>query len=285
MAIKRIVVTGAGGMLGRDLTAHLSAKGYDVTGLDSRTFNLLSPFDALQAVIARLEPELIVHAAAFTDVDRAEREPELAMAVNRDGARTVAEIARETGCLMAYVSTDFVFDGQSDRPYTPQDKPRPINAYGLSKYYGELAVQELIDTSYIIRTSWLYGLHGRNFSQFVLESVRQGRELSLVNDWTGSPTWTGSLSHMIEQIATSGAYGVYHAADAGAVSKYAQALGICRAAGLSTHRLKPVEARTLSFAAQRPAYSVLDCAPLPVPSWETSLAAYLTQYWQAQDAD
>lgn len=281
MALRRLLITGASGMLGRDLVTHLRAKGYDVTGVDSHTFNLLGPPDALRRAVERAEPELIIHTAALTDVDRAEREPELAMALNRDGTRTVAEIARDAGCLLAYLSTDFVFDGTAQRPYTPQDKPRPLSAYGLSKYYGELAVQERLDTAYIIRTSWLYGLHGRNFTQFVLDGVRQGRTLTLVNDWTGSPTWTGSLAVLIETIVTSGAYGVYHAVDRGAVSKYEQALAICRAAGLSAHGLTPVSARTLNFAASRPAYSVLDPSPLASPSWETSLAAYLTLYGDA----
>ena len=277
MAFKRILIVGASGMLGRDLTADLRGKGYEVAALSSSDVNLLHPIDAIERVIARHTPEIIIHAAAFTDVDAAERDPEVAMTINKDGTRKLAVIARDLGAILAYISTDYVFDGNQRTPYTIADKPNPINAYGVSKYYGELMVQEILETAYIIRTSWLYGQHRHNFVQFVLDGARQGRPLRVVNDWTGSPTWTGSLSHQIERIVTSGAYGMYHACDRGAVSKFEQAQAICRASGLSTDHIQPASFREFSFTAQRPAYSALNPGELSVPSWETSLQGYLTQ--------
>ncbi len=278
MAFRKILVIGASGMLGRDLTAHLDAMGYEVSGLSSRDFNLLHPIDRLTRTAALHEPEVIIHCAAYTDVDGAEKDPELATAINKDGTRKSAVIARDLGAIFAYISTDYVFDGLKGGPYTVDDSPNPVNQYGLSKYYGELMVKEILDTAYIVRTSWLYGMHKRNFVQFVLDGARQGRPMRIVNDWTGSPTWTGSLSHLIEQIVTSGAFGTYHAADRGSVSKYDQALAVCKAAGLSATHIEPASWKDFSFLARRPSMSVLDPGELAVPSWETSLHAYLEQY-------
>lgn len=281
MAFQRIVVTGASGMLGRDLTHHLSGKGYQVTGLTSQTCNLLHDVDAIRKTIGASDPQLIIHTAAYTDVEGAERDPELAMSINKDGTRKIALVAEELGAVLAYVSTDYVFDGLKGTPYTVEDKPNPVNAYGLSKYYGELMVKELLDEAYILRTSWLYGVSRHNFVQYVLEGARQGRELQVVDDWIGSPTWTGTLSHTIEQVVCSGAYGTYHTVDAGMISKYDQAVTICESAGLSTDHIRPVSHRDLSFLAKRPPCSALDPGTLEVPSWKTALQAYLQTYFNS----
>ncbi len=280
MAFHNFLVTGANGMLGQDLVTYLKGKGYSVTGLSHQELDLLKPLDELKRTIARYEPEIIIHSAAYTNVDGAERDPELAMTINKDGSRKIAVIARDLGCILGYVSTDFVFDGAQNIPYTPEDRPNPVNAYGLSKYYGELMVKELLDSYYIMRTSWLYGVHRHNFVQYILEGARQGNPLTIVNDWRGSPTWTGSLSHMIEQLVTSGAFGTYHMVDEGAESKYTQALAICESAGLSTNHITPASYKDFSFSARRPIYSVLDSGTLATPHWKTSLQAYLQQYFQ-----
>ncbi len=281
MAFRKFLVTGSDGMLGRDLVAYLSGKGYEVTGLGHQALDLLKPIDELKRTIALCEPEIIIHLAAYTDVDGAERDPELAMAINKDGSRKIAVIARDLGCILGYVSTDFVFDGTQNTPYTPDHRPNPVNAYGLSKYYGELMIKELLDSYYIMRTSWLYGIHRKNFVQYILDGARQGTPLTIVDDWKGSPTWTGSLSHLIEQLVTSGAFGTYHTVDEGAVSKYTQALAICESAGLSTEHIRAASYKDFSFSARRPTYSVLDSGTLATPHWKTSLQAYLQQYLQS----
>lgn len=284
MAFKRICIIGGSGMLGTDLQADLAGKGYEVTAPHEDDANLLHSVDDLKAKIDPLEPEIILHIAAVTDVDAAERNPELAMAINKDGTRKMAVIARDLGAVFAYVSTDQVFDGRRDSknepPYTPADKPNPINQYGLSKYYGELMVQELLDTHYILRTSWLYGAQRNNFAQWVLDSARAGKPINVVSDWVGTPTWSGSLAHAIERTMTSGAFGTYHLADQGPVSKYDQAVAMCRGAGLPVGGISPVHSSTLNFSAQRPAFTPLDSSDSPVvmPHWETSFQAYLTQY-------
>lgn len=278
MGFERIMVTGASGMLGRDLVPYLEAKGYQVTAMARRDLDLLGTTDHIAETVLNAQPQIIIHAAAYTDVDGAENDPELAMAVNKDGTRKLALAAREVDAIMVYVSTDFVFDGLKHTPYTPSDKPNPVNTYGLSKHYGELMVSELMDTYYVVRTSWVYGVHKRNFVQFVLESARQGREVKAAEDMVGSPTWTGSLSTALEKIMTSGAFGIYHAGDAGIVSRYEQARTICHAAGLSSDHIRPVRASELPLKANRPLYSALDCGDLAVPSWETAFHAYLEQY-------
>lgn len=284
MAFKNIVVTGANGMLGRDLVPYLQAKGYTVFPSTSQQMNLMETSQSMQDKLEPFQPEIIVHAAAYTNVDGAESEPDLAMLINKDGTRNLAEAAQALNAIFIYISSDFVFDGLKRTPYEPSDRPNPISTYGLSKYYGELMVSELLESYYIVRTSWLYGIHNRNFVQHVLDTARVGGTINAVSDWTGSPTWTGSLCVAIETLMNSGQYGTYHAADAGSVSRYEQAKAICVAAGLSPDHVRPVSARELNLAAARPEYSVLACPHLSIPSWETALHAYLEQYRQQQVA-
>jgi dTDP-4-dehydrorhamnose reductase len=283
MAFRNIVVTGAGGMLGRDLVPYLRGKGYEVFPVSSGTFNLLGTMERLREQLEPFQPQVIVHAAAYTGVDSAESEPDLAMAVNKDGTRKLAEVARHLDAILIYISSDYVFDGLAQAPYMPGDRPNPISVYGLSKYYGELMVSELLEAYYIVRTSWLYGIHKRNFVQWVLDTARSGGTVRVATDWIGSPTWTGSLCVALEKILQSGAYGTYHAADVGIVSRYEQARAICRAAGLSEDHVRPVPAVELGLPAARPAYSPLECPGLFMPSWETTFQAYLEQYRQQEN--
>jgi dTDP-4-dehydrorhamnose reductase len=285
MAFRRILVTGASGMLGQDLIPYLKAKGYDVTGVSSKEMNLLGTAEVIQKTIDEAAPEIIIHPAAMTNVDEAEKSPELAMAINKDGTRKLVEAARQAGAIFVYVSTDFVFDGNKGAPYTPQDRPNPINAYGLSKYYGELMVSELLEEYYIVRTSWLYGLHRNNFVQSVIEAARQGREIKAATDLVGSPTWTGSLSQAIERIMTSGAFGTYHGCDVGSISRYDQARAICSMLGLSPDHVQKVTTAELPLIARRPAYSAMAVGDLPMPSWETSFQTYFTLYQQQCSAN
>ncbi|HEY9686857.1 MAG TPA: dTDP-4-dehydrorhamnose reductase [Coleofasciculaceae cyanobacterium] len=280
MAFKNIVVTGARGMLGQDLVPWLRAKGYEVYPYTRDTLSLLETEQSMRDKLEPVNPEVIIHAAAYTNVDGAEREPDLAMAVNKDGTQKLALAAKELGAIFIHISTDYVFDGLKRTPYLPTDRPNPVSMYGLSKYYGELMVSELLEEYYIIRTSWLYGIHKRNFVQWILDTARVGTPASVATDWVGSPTWTGSLCTAIESLMNSGAYGTYHVADAGAVSRYDQAVAICRAAGLSAEHIQPVSSRDLNLAANRPEYSALACPGLSVPNWETALQAYLEQYRQ-----
>lgn len=278
MAFKNIVVVGASGMLGQELTRHLKAKGYTVFSTSSDTLNLLVTEDEMKAKLEPFEPEVIIQCAAFTNVDGAERDPDLAMAINKDGTHKLGLVSQGLGAVFAYISTDYVFDGLKSESYLPTDRPNPINTYGLSKYYGELLTSEQVEAYYIIRTSWLYGIHRNNFVQWVLDQARVGGPIKAAEDWIGTPTWTGNLVVAIENIINSGAYGTYHAADSGVISRYEQALQICRMAGLPTDTIVRVNSADLGLPANRPKQSPLACPELAVPSWETGFQAYLLQY-------
>lgn len=276
--VHKILLTGATGMLGKELNAYLSSKGFEILTPDSTALNLLETLESLQEKIEAQQPDLILHTAALTNVDDAELHPDLAMAINKDGTRKLALVTRQLKCPLAMISTDYVFDGTLKRPYEPSDRPNPINTYGLSKLYGELMLTELLEKYYIIRTSWLYGIHGKNFVQFVLEAARHGREISIVNDQTGSPTWTGSLCPQIESIITSGEFGTYHAADEGHITRFEQAQAICELAGLSPDHIQAIPSKDFQQPAKRPAFSALACEKTAPPHWKDSLQKFIQQY-------
>ncbi len=280
MGFKNIVVVGASGMLGRELTTHLKGKGYQVFGTTSETLSLLLTVDQMKEKLEPFQPDVVIQCAAFTNVDNAEREPDLAMAVNKDGTQKLGAACQSLGAIFAYISTDYVFDGLKGAPYLPTDRPNPINTYGLSKYYGELLISEQLEHYYIIRTSWLFGIHRNNFVQWVLDQARQNGEVKATVDWVGTPTWTGNLAVAIENIIQSGEFGTHHAADAGVISRYDQALKICKMAGLSDAHIVRVENADLELPANRPLCTPLACPTIAVPSWETGFHAYLSQYEQ-----
>ena len=280
MGFKNIVVVGASGMLGQELCLHLKGKGYRVYPTNSDYLSLLQTEDQMKEKLEPFQPEVVIQCAAFTNVDGAERDPDLAMAVNKDGTSKLGLAAQSLGAIFTYISTDYVFDGLKPSPYLPTDRPNPINTYGLSKYYGELLTSEKLEAYYIIRTSWLFGIHRNNFVQWVLDQARQGGEVKAATDWVGTPPWTGNLAVAIENIFNSGAYGTYHAADAGAISRYEQAVRICKMAGLSEETVRMVESVELDLPANRPHYSPLACPDMAVPDWETGFQAYFSQYQQ-----
>ncbi len=280
MGFKNIVVVGAAGMLGQELVTHLRGKGYQVFPTTSETLNLLVTEEEMKEKLEPFQPEVVIQCAAFTNVDACERDPDMAMAINKDGTNKLGLASQHLGAIFAYISTDYVFDGLKSEPYLPGDRPNPINTYGLSKYYGELLTSEQLEAYYVIRTSWLFGIHRNNFVQWVMDQARQGKEVKAAEDWVGTPTWTGNLAVAIETIINSGQYGVHHAADAGAISRYEQALHICRMAGLPTDSIRRVHSSELGLPANRPQYTPLACPDLAVPSWETGFQAYLSQYQQ-----
>jgi dTDP-4-dehydrorhamnose reductase len=272
-----ILLTGLNGMLGQQLQMVLPRHGYTLVGASSATFNVLETIEALDQKLTAMGPlHAIVHAAALTRVDEAETNPELAMAVNKEGTHKMALLAKRHNLPLVYISTDYVFDGQQRTPYTPQDKPNPINVYGWSKYYGEVLVTELLEQYVILRTSWVYGHHKPNFVQQVLAAAQSGQHMGVFTDQVGSPTWTGSLAVTIAQALKAKVWGTFHASDRGAVSRFEQAQAICAMAGLGTQHLKPVTTASLNLPALRPAYSVLDPCTLPMPDWQHSLQNYLS---------
>lgn len=275
----RILVTGARGMLGRDLVPALVAR-HQVDGVDIDDFDLTTP-EATPAIISR-KPELVAHLAAMTNVDGCERDPERAMLINGQGTRQVAQACLKLGIPMLYISTDFIFDGTKGEPYREDDKPNPLGHYGRSKLAGEEAVREIVPNYYIVRISWLFGRHGKNFVSTILRIAQERGEVRVVDDQTGSPTYTVDLSQALARLIESRRYGIYHITNSGVCTWHGFASEAVRLAGLDA-KVLPIKSDEYPTPTRRPAYSVLGDFNWvrnfgkPLRDWREALADYLGQ--------
>jgi len=273
----RIVVTGARGMLGTDLVCICEEKGHEVFATDIEELDITQPA-FLSKMIGDISPDVVVNCAAYTDVDKAEEEPEKALLINGIGVKNLALVCEELDIDLCHISTDYVFDGTKDGPYTPDDTPNPINAYGHSKLAGEKSIREIMKKFYIIRTSWLYGKYGKNFVFTVLDLAKKQSEIKIVDDQIGSPTWTVTLARVIAGIIETKRYGLYHATDEteGGISWYEFAREIVKIAGLDA-KVIPIRSEEFPQKANRPKNSVLDLTGIKrelkeyLPHWEESL--------------
>jgi dTDP-4-dehydrorhamnose reductase len=247
----RIVITGAGGQLGRSLRTTFA--GHQLVLLDHKTLDMGAPH-AAQALVA-LFPELIVHTAALTDVDGCERDPEEAYRVNALGARHAALASAELNAALVYVSTDYVFDGTKGAPYLEADEPNPLSVYGRTKWEGEQFVRALVPHHYITRTAWLYARGFRNFVTRILQLAAERQRLGVVTTEYGSPTYAPDLAAAIAGLVQHPAYGTYHLVNAGEASRYQFARAILDNAGLRDYPLDELSA--YPRAARPPAYGVL----------------------------
>lgn len=267
----KILVTGAKGMLGRDLCPILEDCGYDVTEADRDEFDITDE-SACETFISACAPNYVIHCAAYTDVNRAEDDP-MAELVNAKGAENVAKACEKIGAVIVYISTDYVFDGSKNSPYLPDDKTNPLNAYGRTKLHGEEAVQKYSTRYYIARTSWLYGHHGKNFVETML-ALAPRPELKVVDDQVGCPTWTVELANgIVDLIDEDSEYGIYHICGSGETSWYGFAKEIFKQSGLDVN-LKPCSSSEFPTPAKRPSYSVMDnegCCR----DWKLALRDYL----------
>ena len=269
----RVLVTGAGGMLGRDLTA--AAADAEIVALTREDLDIRDATAAAGAVAAA-RPEVVINCAAWTDVDGAEREEAAALAVNGDGAGNLALAANAAGARLIHVSTDYVFDGTARTPYVESDEPAPRGAYGRTKLAGERAVLAAPGAHAVVRTAGLFGPHGRNFVATMLGLARQGREeVAVVTDQVGCPTFTGHLAVKLLDLARGGGSGIFHEAGAGRCSWFEFARAIFAHAGLEV-RVTPTTSAEFVRPAARPAWSVLasERDPEPLPPWQDGLAAY-----------
>jgi len=289
----KVLVTGADGQLGQDLSDLLRAQGVGLVTPGLQQMDFLRP-DSIAETIQAAAPDWVINCAAYTRVDKAEDEPEAAFSINRDGARSVAQAASAVNAAMLHVSTDFVFSGEHDRPYREADATGPLNVYGRSKEEGEQAVQEACPDSIIVRTSWLYGARGQKVVKTVLRLARERDELRIVSDQTGTPTWTRDLATAMWQLMQHRATGLFHYSNSGRASWYEFADAIveqARALGfeLKDSRVVPVATSEYPTPAIRPAYSVLSqdkIQPLldkPIPHWRQSLRLMLEELQQCPD--
>ncbi len=259
-----VVIAGAGGQLGWELQQLTFGEGVRVSAYSHARLDVTDRAQVYD-VVTELQPAILINAAAYTAVDRAETERDAAYRVNADGAANLAGAAQEVGAKFIHVSTDFVFDGNTSSPYTPQDTPNPINVYGASKLAGERRVLEITHGSAIIfRTAWVYSAHGHNFVNTMLRLLRERKELRVVVDQIGTPTWAGGLAKaVIRTLAHPQLSGIYHWSDAGVASWYDFAVAIQEEAlslGLLDGgiRVIPIPTGEYLLVAARPAYSVMD---------------------------
>lgn len=267
-------------MLAKTLMPCLERRGHEVIGLNKTDLDI-TDFKAVQAGLAHFAPELVLHCAAYTKVDLAEEEQEEAFLVNGYGSENLAVAAGKLKTPLLYVSTDYVFDGKADKPYTTWDQTAPLSVYGKSKLAGELAVQRHLDDFYIVRTSWLYGPHGKNFVDTIEKLAAERDELKVVADQIGSPTSTLTLSAIIADLIETGRYGVYHGTDEGLTSWCEFAREIVK----GTERASDVKVTAITTAdmprpAPRPPYSGLDKTTLSrtigrqLTPWQQALHQY-----------
>jgi dTDP-4-dehydrorhamnose reductase len=252
----KVLVTGAKGMLGLDLTDALSQR-YEVYGRDIDDFDITREKETMDAIIG-IRPDIVIHAAAYTDVDGSESHIDVANSVNGGGTKNVASACNELGSKMVYISTDYVFDGTKSGAYSEEDPPCPINAYGRSKLEGERWVRTLVDQFVIVRTAWLFGRGGNNFVKSILKLAREKGALSVVNDQIGSPTYAVDLSRAIYGLTEKECQGIYHITNGGTCSWYEYAQEILAMSGLGKISVHPISSHQLNRAAKRPCNSVLD---------------------------
>ncbi len=270
----RILITGAGGQLGHDLQAVLRAE--ELHPRDHRELDI-SDEATVRAVVTDIRPQWIINASAFNDVDRAETAEDQAFAVNARGPANLAAAAAALNAGLVHISTDYVFDGTKGEAYTEADRPNPLSVYGRSKYEGERAVLASKGSVSVLRTAWLYGIHGKNFVKAILEKAKEGRPLDVVADQVGSPTSTHDLAEAINQLIRTRVYGLFHVANAGACSRYEFAKAIVRGAV----EVRPVTSAEAKRPAPRPANSSLTSvrwSSLGLPAlrpWQAALDDFL----------
>lgn len=289
----KLLVTGVTGQLGSDLVATLKGQDHEVIAADEERMNFLQPQQAAAMVRAE-QPDWVINCAAYTQVDKAESEPEAAFTINRDAPAQLAQAVADYGGRFLQVSTDFVFDGSQSRPYTEEDAPNPLGVYGQSKLEGERAVLDALPDAVILRTAWVYGVHGHNFVKTMLRLAGEGKPLRVVSDQVGTPTWTRDIVMAITALLEQHTAGTFHFTAAGETSWHGFANAIFEeavAAGieLKTTRAEPIPTSEYPTAATRPAYSVLDTdkigpyLPVPIPGWRDSLKKMLQEYATCAD--
>ena len=275
----RILVTGVKGQLGYDVVNELKKRGHTPIGVDVEEMDITDA-SAVEKEIKKEPLDAVIHCAAYTAVDAAEDNRELCMRVNAEGTRNIARVCRELDLKMVYISTDYVFDGEGERPWEPDDPREPLNVYGESKYQGELAVEEYLEKYFTVRIAWVFGVNGKNFIKTMLRLAESQKEINVVNDQIGSPTYTYDLAVLLADMVETEKYGRYHATNEGLCTWYEFAKEIFRQAEVDI-RVNPVSSDEFPAKAKRPHNSRMDKRKLvrngfrPLPPWQDALKRYL----------
>ena len=278
----RVLVTGVKGQLGHDVMDELAAKGIEGIGVDVEEMDITDAA-ACEKVITEAKPDAVIHCAAYTAVDAAEDNVELCRKVNAEGTRNIAKVCKALDIKMMYISTDYVFNGEGLRPWEPDDHREPLNVYGLTKYEGEIAVEQNLEKYFIVRIAWVFGVNGKNFIKTMLRLGQERGAVSVVNDQIGSPTYTYDLSKLLVAMIQTDKYGRYHATNEGLCSWYEFACEIFRAAGMDV-KVTPVHSDEYPAAkAKRPMNSRMSKEKLTengferLPEWKDAVARYLKE--------
>ncbi|MGM9942239.1 MAG: dTDP-4-dehydrorhamnose reductase [Bulleidia sp.] len=300
----KVFVTGVGGQLGHDVMNELAKRGYEGIGSDIQpvysgvqdgTPVTKAPYvsmditdvESVKSIISDINPDVVVHCAAWTAVDMAEDDDkvEKVRAINAGGTQNIADVCKTLGCKMMYISTDYVFDGQGTEPWQPDCKDyNPINVYGKTKLEGELAVSNTLEKYFIVRIAWVFGKNGKNFIKTMLKVGKNHDEVRVVNDQIGTPTYTFDLARLLVDMIETDKYGYYHATNEGGyISWYDFTKEIYRVAGYST-KVIPVTTEEYGLSkAARPFNSRLDKSKLvengfePLPSWQDAVKRYIDE--------
>ena len=276
-----VLITGILGQLGYDLSKELTKRGVEFIAPSLEELELTTEAGAKNFILDK-KPDIVAHCAAYTAVDKAESEAELALTVNGMGTRWVAEACREIGAKMIYISTDYVFGGDGKIPYEVHDEKKPVNVYGRSKLLGEDAVTAIVDKHFIIRTSWVFGINGNNFIKTMLRLAQTRKKIQVVNDQIGSPTYTVDLAKLMADMAATEKYGVYHATNEGFCSWAEFAREIFKEAGLDVE-VDGIPTIEYPTPARRPFNSRLSKKSLDeagferLPTWQDALKRYLAE--------
>jgi dTDP-4-dehydrorhamnose reductase len=280
--MRRLLVIGAKGMLGRDLmeTLHTTFRTDEILGWDIDDIDIREESSTVNK-IEGARPEIVINVAAYTDVDGCELDEKKAFAINAEGMRHVASGALRCGAKVVYLSTDYIFDGEKREPYAENDPPNPLNLYGRSKLKGEQYLQELVKDRLIVRTQWLYGKYGNNFVRSILRQAKEKEVLSIVNDQIGSPTYTVDLSKVISALIQCDARGIFHVANSDLCTWYTFGQAILKLSGMEGVKVIAISSQELGRPAVRPSYSVFNTQKLKdqtgmiLRPWSEALKEYL----------
>ncbi len=277
----RVFVTGVKGQLGYDVMNELEKQGLEGIGVDIDEMDITDA-DQVNKVIKEAAPDAVIHCAAYTAVDAAEDNEEICRKVNAQGTENIAKVCEELDIKMMYISTDYVFNGQGERPWEPDDEREPLNVYGQTKYEGELAIEEHVKKFFTVRIAWVFGVNGKNFIKTMLNLGKTHDHLTVVNDQTGSPTYTYDLARLLVDMIQTDKYGRYHATNEGLCTWYEFACEIFKQAGMDVS-VAPVSSDEYPAKAKRPSNSRMDKSKLtangfqPLPTWQDALSRYLRE--------
>jgi dTDP-4-dehydrorhamnose reductase len=281
----KVAICGAGGMLATDVREVFQQRGHEVVDLTINDLDI-TDISMVREKFSTIKPDVIFNAAAYTNVDGCESEPDLAYKVNSLGPRNLAIAANEAGAALVHISTDYVFGGVGNTPYREYDLTNPQSVYGKSKLDAELFVRNLCPRHYIVRTAWLFGINGNNFVRTMLRLAAERDTLTVVNDQLGSPTFTYDLAIALADLIEKPTYGTYHLTNGGECTWFEFTREILRQAGIEGVEVKPMTTEQLNRPANRPRYSVLDNyvwsmdGRVPLRNYREALADYLQREQQ-----